>query len=188
MKHEFFPVRPYQYGVTQAAVCSLSNMYRQERDWTCGLACVRTIAADLAPGFPSEDDIVQKYQLTPGPLSSEDIKRLGLLELPGLEVQYGCDIAKPEELDPSVIWSLISRGYRVMTEWMMSYDHWTVILGYFPDGHDQERSQLLYWCPYFGEMRMVRAGDFEVMWHGGLQRLGRPGPGDFIAVRKRECT
>lgn len=180
MIHEFLSNATYRHKITGNAAVFPQRLFGQERDWTCCLACVRSLVSGLVT-VPAEDELIKRYGFVPGPIYSKQIKESGALNIQGLDVVYGCDEKDPENLDPSVIWDLLDRGYRVMANWMMSYDHWTMMLGYISD-EDPDKASFVYWCPYFLETRMVRAGDFESMWHGGAQN-GVIGPGDYIAVR-----
>lgn len=180
MQKDFFGTAEYKFATSRVAAQVPAMFYKQERDWTCALACLRSLCSGIYP-LDSEDRLIERYGFQPGPIYSKDIKAAEMLDEVILNVKYGCDEELPERLDPSDVWHLLYDGYFVMVNWMQSFDHWTVVLGYFPE-QDPEKSQILYWCPYFNELRMVRAGDFEVMWHGG-QQSGYIGPGDYIAIK-----
>lgn len=163
---------------------SLSNvplkLYPQERDWTCSIACIRSLLSAVSAEVPDEDTLVEKYSLIPGPHFSRDIKRLNILE--GYDVIYGCD---HKEIDFDALMELYRKGYYVMTEGMINYSHWLVFLGYFTIGEytDPERNRVLFFDPYYNEIRILRADEFINMWiDGNHEKSGIER--DFIAIKK----
>ena len=153
-------------------------LYRQERDWTCSIAVLRSITSSIKD-IGSEDDIIEKYDFKMGPNYSKDIKDKGILSSEDFDVLYGCDF---KDLDISDLWYLFERGYYIACEWMINYDHWTVILG-FVKFDDVEDSMMVYYCPYYDEIRMIRAMEFDSMWCSG-EFLKNSVKGDFIAVKQ----
>ena len=91
--------------------CKVKKLYKQERDWTCSLACIRTILSGLGKKIETEDFYINKYNMKPGPCFSKDIKKLELLE--GYDVIYGCDV-KNTTFD--TILNLAKDGYNIMLE------------------------------------------------------------------------
>lgn len=79
--------------------------------------------------MPDDIALVESLNLKPGPYYSKDLKALNILDNKHLEVKYGCDEPNQDILDPSDIWLLLHDGWRVMANWMMSRDHWTVMMG-----------------------------------------------------------
>lgn len=65
------------------------NFFRQERDWTCSIACIRTLLSSFLDVVPSEDFFVIKYGLSPSVYYSKDIKKLDILS--EYDVIYCCD-------------------------------------------------------------------------------------------------
>lgn len=178
MRSEYFP----DESLLSAMSWNISSMppalYSQSRDWTCSLACLRSIASGIAD-LGVEDDLIAAFHLEPGPYYSEDVKRLGILDQHDVDVVYGCDFALSAK-DVSSLWTYMSQGWRVMTNWMMSYDHWTVMLGYIKSRHGPDYDMWLYYDPYCDEVSMIRNAHFSSMWSspGGIAR-------DFIAVRAK---
>ena len=183
MIHDFFNPEQYRHKITGSTACVPSALYPQMFDWTCSIACIRSITSGIID-MPDDITLVKSLNLKPGPYYSKDLKALNILDNKHLEVSYGCDDPNQDILDPSDIWLLLHDGWRVMANWMMSRDHWTVMMGYLVTEENQELNQILYYCPYFNEIRTVRTGDFECMWNGGGQSniIGQP---DYIAVRAR---
>ena len=96
------------------------KLYKQERDWTCAIACIRTMLS----AFNEEKDeawYVDTYQMVPGPHFSKDIKRLGILD--NYDVVYGCD---EEDRDLNKVLAYSEAGYYVMLESMYNFSHWMV--------------------------------------------------------------
>lgn len=137
-----------------------NQMFPQERDWTCAIACIRTLLAGTESEVPSEDSFVDTYKLAPSPYYSKDIKELNLLT--GRDVIYGSDINK-KNFD--MILSYLEEGYGVMLESLHNYAHWMVLLGYYPlSGEDADKSKLLMFDPYFNQVRLVNTEEFTNMW------------------------
>lgn len=174
MKHELFP--PEKLEIPYAASCMPPVLYAQGVDWTCALACVRSIASGLAV-LPDDGVLVRKMGLSPGPVYSGTIKRSGILDMPGIGVRYGCDV---QDVSIRDLWRFLDHGWRVMVNWMYSYDHWTVLTAYIPVEKDPDYHVLQHWDPYCGEIFQIRAAHFSVMWQSGGNEGHRH---DFIAVR-----
>lgn len=177
---EYFEHNSYRHEVNGCYSMMPLHLYKQERDWTCSIACIRTITSGLAD-IGTEDEILEKYNFQIGPHYSKELKEMGLLNIQELEVKYGCMNKDTNKIDVSDIWELLKSGYRIMVNWLMSYDHWTVLIGWINNG-DVEHNQLIYYCPYFDEVRLVRVGDFEVMWQSG-QYSENGILKDYIAVK-----
>lgn len=152
------------------------RLYPQMRDWTCALACLRSLTSGIAD-IGDDEALIRKFDLTPGPLYSADIKRIGILGGVDTDIIYG---SEHQGYGIEKLWNLLQSGYRIMLEWMYSFDHWTVLLGYYAIDEDADRHMMLMYDPYCGELFTIRAGHFEVMWKSSAEN----GPvGDFIAVR-----
>lgn len=155
------------------------RLYRQERDWTCAIACIRTMLS----AFGEEKDeawYVKEYKFVPGPHFSKDIKRLGVLE--GYDVIYGCD-QTDKSLDMILEYS--AKGYYLMLESMYNFSHWMVFVGYFPvrGTSNIEEHKMLFFDPYLDSMRLLSAEEFEGMWLDGNHKDNGVYC-DFIAVKK----
>lgn len=153
------------------------HFYRQQRDWTCSIAMLRTITSSIVD-LESEDEIVRKHELVPGPHYSQEIKEKGILENRNLEVYYGCDHI---DFDMSDIIELLKQGFYVGINSMINYDHWVVILGYSKLG-DYDDDMISYFCPYFSEVRMAHFSEFVEMWMSGNYAENKI-VHDFIAVK-----
>lgn len=145
---------------------SCEQYFKQERDWTCSIACIRTMSSKFMKEVPSEDFFVEAYELKPGPHYSKDIKALGILD--EFNTIYGCDIEESEKSVNTII-DAISDGYAVMMETMLNYDHWVVVLGYFIIGEpvDLEKHTMLVYDPYYDKVRLLMADEFLAMWIDG---------------------
>jgi hypothetical protein len=156
------------------------TLYPQERDWTCSIACIRTIIAPFAQKLPSEDFYIEKFKLEPGPLYSKDIKNLNILE--EFTVHYGCDF---EDVDFGMIIYLLEKGYYIMLESIINYAHWMVLLGYYPNKDlDVEKTKLLMYDPYYDEIKLINADEFLNMWIDGDFEHTKVKK-DFIAVKRK---
>lgn len=153
------------------------QLFKQERDWTCSIGCIRTLLSAITNTVPSEDEIIKKYKIEPNNLYSKDIKDLNILYK--YDVKYGCD----KDLEFDKIIELMQKGYYIMLESMVHYSHWMVLIGYFTNSEDIENYQLLFFDPYYNEIRLIRADEFIDMWADGedsdIQR-------DYIALRPNE--
>lgn len=163
---------------------SVSNcpprLLRQERDWTCAFACIRTIMSAFDAGWINETDIIKRYKLTPGPYFSYDLKKLGIIN--HMDVVYGCD-------NPFVSFDDIIRymksGYYVMLESLTNYSHWMVLLGCYVlgDATDAESIKLSFYDPYYNDIKFVLLDEFINIWidaekeDNGIEK-------DFLAIKK----
>ena len=149
------------------------NLYKQDRDWTCAIACIRTLMSGIIENVPSEDYFIEKYKLKPGPLYSKNIKELKILN--EYNVIYGCD--NKSNFDD--ITNLLKQNYFIMLESMVNYSHWMVLLGYYVVGKNIEEYKLLFYDPYYNDLRLIRTDEFISMWRdGGSDILN-----DFIAIK-----
>lgn len=149
------------------------KLYPQERDWTCCIACIRTLLSAGKAPILSEDDIVKKYKISPGPLYSKDIKKLNLLYK--YDVKYGCD----NDITFDEIIKLMQENYFIMLESMVNYSHWMVLLGYYTNTDDIENYKLLFFDPYYNEVRLIRTDEFINMWSDGDSDIER----DYLAIK-----
>lgn len=80
----------------ETAIMIPKRLFPQERDWTCSIACLRSITSS-PKNIGTECFIVENYNLKPGPHYSKDIKELNILK--DFSVEFGCDLKKDYELD-----------------------------------------------------------------------------------------
>ena len=155
-----------------------AKMYPQETDWTCSIACIRTMLSGILNEVPSEEEFITQYNLKPGPHYSKDIKQLGILQ--AYDVLYGCD---NHDVSFDDILDYVESGYSVMLECMYNYAHWFVLLGYYPIvGENIEKSKILVYDPYYNEVRLLNADEFITMWIDGNYEHSRIEK-DFIAFK-----
>ena len=156
------------------------HLYPQETDWTCAIACIRTILSAVLKSVPSEDEFVETYKLVPGPHYSIDIKNTGMLD--AYDVKYGCE---DKEASMDDILELMKQGYCVMLESMMNYAHWMVLLGFYTRcDKDIEKAKLLFYDPYYNEVKLVNADEFINMWIDGNHAVNHVEK-DYIAIKKK---
>lgn len=153
------------------------HMFPQERDWTCAIACIRTLISGLATTVPSEDKIIQDFNIQPGALYSKDIKDLKILW--AYDAIYGCD--KPNITFDDII-EYMDSGRFVMIECLYNYAHWLVLLGYYPsDDCNIEHSRLLVYDPYYDCVRLEHTDEVMTMWIDGNFTVTNVQK-DFIAI------
>lgn len=158
--------------------CTPSTLFPQETDWTCSIACIRTILSGICKNIPEEEFFINKYNLTPKPYYSNDIKNLGILN--EYNAIYGQDI-KNNNIDN--VLDYVENGYFVMLESMYNYAHWMVLLGYYPLENNIEKSKLLMFDPYYNEIRLINVDEFIGMWMDGNYAKNSI-ENDFIAIKK----
>lgn len=154
------------------------ELFPQETDWTCVVACIRTLLSGITDHVPAEQEFVAACNMKPGPHYSKEIKDSRILDQ--YDVVYGCDI---EQKDFDMILDYMEQGYYIMLESMYNYAHWMVMLGYYPvEGSDIEKSKLLMFDPYYDQVRLIHVDEFISMWmdgdfaNNGIMR-------DFIGIR-----
>jgi len=138
-------------------------LIKQERDWTCSVACIRTILSAFKE-YPSEDSFISKFELIPGPHYTEEI--LAKKMFGENKKIISCYDYPESDLSISLLNQLLNEKYFIMAECMYNYAHWVVLLGYFVvrDRSDPEESYILFYDPYYDEPRLVRADEFQTMW------------------------
>ncbi len=183
MKRKFEFFRPNKIEKRDSVGSVPPSLFPQERDWTCSLACLRTLLSGVMKDVPKEEELIQKYAMKPGPYYSKDLKTLGILE----ELQdvrhiiYGCDREGIELYD---MISLMEEGYYLMLESMVNYSHWMVLLGYFVTAgeEDVENCKLLFYDPYYNNVKLLNYDEFQGMWIDGNYSVTGVEK-DFIAIR-----
>lgn len=171
-----FPQNP-PLAHRQVAAQNPRTLCPQQTDWTCALACIRTMLSGFLDTLPSEESLVEEYRLEPGPHYSREIKESGMLR--AYQAVYGCD----GEVSFDQILDYLDQGYYVMLESMYNYAHWMVLLAYYPlKGGEVEASRLLFYDPYYDQIRSLILDEFLNMWQdGGWQKNGIQK--DFIALK-----
>ena len=175
MTHELFPT--CHLNTPCAVQNTPPNLYPQEIDWSCAFACLRSITSGII-ALPADSQIITGLRLLPGPVYSDTIKAAGLLDRPELNARYGCD----EAIDVQALYDMLRDGWRLMVNWMYSYDHWTVLTEYIPETSDPDHHMMTHWDPYCGELFRIRQGHFSAMWLSGGNETHQK---DFIAVRQK---
>lgn len=167
-------------GLDNAVASVPPKMFRQERDWTCSIACLRTIASKFKD-VEGEDEIVRKYGLNPGPHYTDDLVKCGILDEFDFEVSSTVPPNVAEELKR--VYHLLETGATVMVETCRSFDHWLVLLAYFPGGHEYTEDQyVLMWDPYYAETFLMRVSEFCDEWLSGYWESNGVAC-DFIAIK-----
>lgn len=180
--NEYFPNN--NITIPQISIsCTPPNLLKQERDWTCSLACIRTILSAITKNIPSEDELIAEYSLTPGPYFSKDIKDKGILNRYKIETFYGCD---KTDLNIQSIVSLLQDGYYVMVESMYNYSHWMVFIGYYciKNRSNMEYHKVLLYDPYYDNIRLENSDEFLGMWHDGAS-IENHIERDIVAIRAK---
>lgn len=163
--------------------------YKQEHDWTCSVACLRTIARTIK----SEQEIVEELGMERGAYYSdffyEKFKKGDWASK--YDMVFGCNDTLCT-VEGTSEWSkakakftylciLLRIGYSVMVESTYNVSHWMVLLGYLPKGTDFSDCEVLLWDPYLGKYRVENLEEFITMWYNGGNVNGVKG--DYIAVR-----
>ncbi len=179
-KFEYF--EPNKIEKTESLSQVPPFLFPQERDWTCSLACIRTMLSGVMKDVPKEEVLVQQYKMDMGPYYSKDLKKLGILDdiLSKEKVIYGCD---QEDIELPDILTLMENGYYVMLESMVNYAHWMVLLGYFVTAGEEnpEKCRLLFYDPYYNQVKLLNYDEFMGMWiDGNFAQTGVTK--DFIAI------
>lgn len=152
-------------------------LYPQERDWTCSIACIRTLLSKIKEYVPKEITFINTFNLKPNPYFSKDLKII--LEKFDIDVVYGCD-SKINSFDD--ILDLSQQGYYIMLESMYNVSHWIVFLGYYPIiDNSVESSKLLIYDPYYDEVKLINTDEFIAMWKDGSNKDIQ---NDFIAIKQ----
>lgn len=176
MLNELFGKPEDTYGVvTRSYTSTIDKMFKQERDWTCAIACLRT----LFNGKFTEDEFIEKHEIQKGPKYSKDIKPwLSSIAHPK-DFTLGCDFKYKNILPAERLASLLT-NHNVMVELTLNYAHWVVILHYAHLGSLAEDVITIY-DPYFNKVRLFPAEEIISMWYGIMEADVE---NDFVAVRK----
>lgn len=172
--------RNYYTGIDFIDVkLGLSVKYPQERDWTCGLACLRTMLFNKGIVTPSEEEYIENYDLKPGPIYVKDFLEKNIIPN---DIEFWTThgyLTYGKEPNLYTINFLLQLGMYVMVESCINYAHWIVIFGYCTNGHPDKTfyHTLLIYDPFYDEFRVLHADEFESMW---LDFTGRKK--EFIAL------
>lgn len=129
---------------------------------------------------PSEKYFIDKYNLTPSPYYSKDIKKLDILN--DYDAIYGCD-KRAEQFD--TVLDYLKTGYFVMVEGMLNYAHWVVLMGFYPNSSsDIDDAQVLVYDPYYDKVRLLIFDEFINMWCDGDHAKNNV-IHDFIAIKAK---
>ena len=173
---EFFTYeKPQGYiSVSNTPPC----LYRQERDWTCSIACIRTLLSGRVTEVASENEFIEKFELVPGPHYVDEMIEKQMLA-PARVGKTNRNFAK-EKIGLPLLARLLEEKYYVMAECMYNYAHWVVVLGYFAvrNAEDTEEHRILIYDPYYDQVRLVIADEFLTMWcdPAGHEK-------EFVAIR-----
>lgn len=154
-------------------------LYKQHRDWTCSIACIRTLISDLISDVPDEDYFVNKYKLKPSPYYTKDIREIGMLESYCNEIIYSADLDQ-EKISLHSLQQLLRENYFIMAECLYNVAHWIVIMGYCAvrNARDTEEHRLFVYDPYYDLVRLLIADEFDSMWHDADGHVK-----EFIAIK-----
>ena len=160
---------------------NLRRFYRQERDWTCSLACVRSLISSYEKDI-TEENIIKEQGLIPGPHYAKAIKNWKVLSKYNVKssVDSPIDAHNPAE----ELYLLLKQGFNVMIETMINYDHWVVVTGIYPsEDKDIGKSQVTYYDPYFNKVRMIFLEELISMWVSG-EHSANGIINDYIAIKE----
>lgn len=176
MKPELFGNIEEQYGELNCSLLSsVRSVFRQERDWTCAIACLRTIMRNKF----DEDWLISQCEIQPGPQCSKNLKEyLNKVRMKD-GVIFGCDNRYTNVKPVSRLETLMT-GYDVMIEIMLNYAHWVVLLGIYKMGDIKKDTVVLY-DPYFDAIRTFPLEEIISMWYAaGENTIDH----DYVAVLK----
>ena len=174
--------KPKSISIKTCCMCKKDLMlFPQERDWTCSIACLRSILSGFYEDIPTEQYILNSLQLTPGPYFSKDIKKQQIIqkitalcgpkkEQSPILIQYGCDnpirnISDEDAFEQIAIW--LKKEHAIILESAYNEMHWMVLLGYVPkkqNGTIADCDYILY-DPYQNTTRILNAEEFITMWN-----------------------
>jgi len=175
---EYFKVNDLDKEYTTCG-CFPKMLYKQQRDWTCSIACIRTLISDLISDVPDEDYFINKYKLKPSPYYTKDVRELRMLEPYCNKIIYSTDLDQTE-ISLYSLQQLLKEKYFIMVECLYNVAHWIVIMGYCAvrNARDTEEHQLFVYDPYYDVVRLLIADEFESMWHDANGHAK-----EFIAIK-----
>lgn len=149
---------------------TVKKLCRQERDWTCSVACLRTLMS-VSKELDSEETLVTKGNLVVGPQSSMDLLEAGILPKDSIVPGSG-------ERNGEFLWSLL-RTCNVMIECSISYAHWLVIMAAWENDNGDKYIQM--YDPFYDYIRIENWDSVIEMWY---DISGLKVDQDFIALPK----
>ncbi len=157
------------------------KLFPQETDWTCAIACIRTMISAFESDLKSEEYYVKAHNIKMGPQYSQQIKNYGILN--EYDAIYGCD---RKDITFDEIVTMLENGYYIMLESMINYSHWVVMLAYLtvPTEHGIEKYEMLYYEPYYNNIKSISVDEFIGMWRDGPYETTKV-ERDFIAVKAK---
>lgn len=170
------------YGVgNKTKMSNIAKCYPQETDWTCSLACLRTLLSGSRYTVPSEELLVQLLNKQPGPVSSNDLLKSKIFTLIDREdVQLAYD--KPITYDYANELISLLETHNIMIACTLNGGHWLSVLGYVSLGSIEE-DQIILYDPYYHSTRMFRADEIFSMWTGSFPDSL---DGDYIAIKRSD--
>lgn len=152
------------------------NFYRQERDWTCSIACVRTVISAFNNNI-SEEQIIKDNNLKMGGQHIEDMKKWSCFKDLKLESQETRPIK-----DIQGLYDLLLDNYIIICAHAYNLYHYIVCYGYLTTNERQnpENQCILFYDPYLDEHKLINADIFDTMWYD----IGTNKYRDYIAVKQ----
>lgn len=160
---------------------NIRTFFRQERDWTCSIACLRSLLSSLDIFVPTEEDFIESEKLVPGPHYAKDITKWSYLL--GYDVKSSIDHSILDKDPVHELCELMIEGYSVMIDTMLNYDHWVVVVGIYPN-ENIVKSQISIYDPYYNKVRLFSLEEFVSMWSSGEHSVNGV-VYDYIAIKKK---
>lgn len=110
--------------------------FKQEKDYTCGCACVRMVMSHVMPSVSSESDL--EHILETDPNKGTDPKKIE-----EFFKANGCEVISKNDSTVDEIQKLYEEGWAVMLAISVDVPHFTVY-----DGHNG--NHVRFFDPYFG--------------------------------------
>lgn len=157
IKSEYFK-NEKQWCPKYTQLASVPHLYPQERDWTCSVACLRSIVSgeyDI-----SEDSIVDSCPIEMGPQTSKAVRHW--MPYATSRFLFGAYQPLPEKDTLRALVELM-KTHTVMIECMINYEHWVVLLGFTYLG-SLENSMFILYDPYLNTVRTVMAEELLNEW------------------------
>lgn len=164
MLHTYLGDLDTLFGVMPSGdLSTVKTLYPQGDDWTCALACFRTLLT--CNGITvTEADLISICAIKPGPKSSAEVEKWSESMGLSLDIRYGWDNAYINTKPAQLLHELI-HNYNVMIELLLNYAHWVVVLAYYKMGTLDEDVVVIY-DPYFNQVRQFHASEVFAMWYG----------------------
>lgn len=152
-------------------------LHKQHKDWTCSIACLRTILGTSL----SEDWFIDRFHMQPGPYYSKDLKAAADT-FNEFKFAFGCDDDCKDAFSKfTKLLTMLESDWSIMIETMYNYGHWLVLLGYYPNGKNLSDCNILLWDPYLNKIRLENAEEVISMWIDGDHKAMN----DYIAVKRK---